>query len=260
MDKETRQAKSNDPVHGLCQLCHEIKSLCSSHIIPNLFFRRTKEPAQAIYFFTDGEGKIKKGQETWQEYLLCKKCEDQFGSYETYINQMLYYPDKVKVKITNSPHKQGFHGLNFRILKLFQLSILWRASISTQNEFARINLTYQQNEELRKILYHEKACQAGKYWCEMIVHENKNKYFPTRADVIIPPFVREDNGKLLFIFIFGGYAWIFHLQEKHFSPQKKKQLRRGSLFITKQDISEIPAIRSLIEKATRQGLFKENII
>ena len=243
------------PVIATCRLCQKSKRLHNSHIIPNSFFKRLKTNGRAIVFKTDYRGSREHSQETWQEYLLCYDCEQIFQRYEWYVSQLLYYPRRINVVVKNTKSTRGFIGIDYQQLKQFQLSILWRASIAYHKCYEWVQLKPEQLEELRVILCYKKYCPPGKYWCEMSTYYDDENKLQESTQFICNPTCQLIKDELRFIFIFGGYIWTFHVSEKTLQPRIINSLKKGKLFITKQNMWEIPVLNDPIMTAAEKGLF-----
>ncbi|MFC3414342.1 hypothetical protein [Algoriphagus hitonicola] len=99
----------------------------------------------------------------FESNLLCKNCDNSIlGGYERYGANSLYSP-----KIKNGPIVEGLvdtHGnrafkvsnIDYVKFKLFLLSILWRASISSHIFFSEVNLGPHE-EKIRKMILDHNA-------------------------------------------------------------------------------------------------------
>ena len=110
-----------------CRLCHTLGELMHSHVISRLMFRRMSQLAsETPHRFdpiggTDQPGHLK-------EYMLCQKCEKQFGSYEQIAGPFLAKLNGFR----QQAHTQSIHqsSLDYRNIKLFFLSVIWRCAIA----------------------------------------------------------------------------------------------------------------------------------
>ena len=109
-----------------CRLCHTLGELMHSHVISRLMFRRMSQLAsETPHRFdpiggTDQPGHLK-------EYMLCQKCEKQFGSYEQIAGPFLAKLNGFR----QQAHTQSIHqsSLDYRNIKLFFLSVIWRCAV-----------------------------------------------------------------------------------------------------------------------------------
>lgn len=138
-------------IEGKCRLCGELKPLCDkSHIIPNWMYRRIKGSAKAMEKFslTRLDGKLQLPQSgEWEGGILCQTCDGGIiSSYEKYAQAVLY-PKGVK------QHERIYEGVDYTLIKLFFLSILWRASISSRQFFHNVHLDIEHQEKLRAMIH-----------------------------------------------------------------------------------------------------------
>lgn len=151
----------------ICNLCLDEKDALQkeSHIIPKLFFRHIrKEQGEKVKKFTSQdvkEGTSENGEIAPEEYehdILCSDCDQGIlnEGYEDYSAKCLNdrnLSNSKKVNIEGrdciSPEKAEAGRV-----KLFFLSILWRASISGREVYEEIQLPEDQEEKLRKMIYY----------------------------------------------------------------------------------------------------------
>jgi hypothetical protein len=187
---------------GNCKLCQEDKQLMHSHILPEFFYEPTyDEQHKFISISSHPLQKTKPFQKGFREYLLCEKCEGQFGSYESYAATILrktgdkFDPNDRVVKIPN---------FDYRGFKLFGLSVIWRCHISRLHFFSAVKLG-SHAEKIRKLLVTENPGKPSEY-CFAVIKIVGSK----RADTVIhsPEKIRfqEHNGYFLPAY---GYEWIF---------------------------------------------------
>jgi hypothetical protein len=101
--------------------------------------------------------------------ILCVECEPKFGSWDTYGFELLSAP-KVPSPLKNpagEPMAFELRKVNYDLLTLFLLSVLWRAAVTTVSFFAPAKLGPYE-ERIREFLWantapepHEYAVQLG---------------------------------------------------------------------------------------------------
>jgi len=129
-----------------CKMCFQDNPLIDAHIIPASFYRYLKRgdtrPLE-IHTNVKGEYKRKSHIGIYDKNILCKDCEEIFQRCDEYAQRILPPDFKENNYITdNSGKKVGYkmENVNYNLLKMFFISLLWRASISTRKEFSRINI------------------------------------------------------------------------------------------------------------------------
>ncbi|MEZ8393695.1 hypothetical protein AB4252_06835 [Vibrio cyclitrophicus] len=124
-----------------CKLCGEDSALQKSHIIPKSYLRGLKKGCgQLVSVVCDETTAPKKINSDPKEKLLCRNCE-QFLSdnYEKYGTRLFTSSRGVK----KARNYVEFNGFKYTEYYLFLISILWRASVSSLDEFSSVQLQEQ---------------------------------------------------------------------------------------------------------------------
>ena len=145
----------------ICRLCRKLATLRHSHILPEFFYSSVYDDLHRTMLVSSSE-KEKLIQKGVREYLLCQECETKLSRYEG-------YAIKVIQNIQNFEHDSNgsfifSNDIDYKPLKLFQLSILWRGSVSTNQMFANVNLG-KHEERVRMMLAQENPGKAADYGC-----------------------------------------------------------------------------------------------
>lgn len=205
----TRKAKKikQDNV-GVCALCREQEKLCLSHIIPEFLFASIYDEKHTFHSLsTSKDSKYKRLQIGVRERLLCRKCEQLFSKYERYARGILYGGEQIQVP------KKVQHGfvvmVDYKKFKLFQLSLIWRAGISTVLAFTDIKLGGHE-DRLREMLLKEIPGDSEEYGCLLAWPTTYRNIF----DESIMYLEKLDfNGSEAYLFVFGGMFWLFVLSQ-----------------------------------------------
>lgn len=74
--------------------------------------------------------------------ILCEICEPLFGVWDNYAQQLLGLEPKGSSPIMNQGDIYGYEiqKYNYELLKLFFISLLWRASVSKHIFYSKVNL------------------------------------------------------------------------------------------------------------------------
>ncbi len=128
-----------------CKFCGNESKLIDAHVIPAGFFRRiNRQGKKALEMLTNREGEHKKRapKGVYDKTIVCKKCESIWQEWDTYAQQLLAdTPLNGRARyIGNKQICYVVDNYDYRRLKLFFISVLWRASVSSQNFFSRISL------------------------------------------------------------------------------------------------------------------------
>lgn len=127
----------------ICKFCQQEKKLIKAHVIPESFFRRLRDGENPPRLLTAKEGIYPKraSKGVYDPNILCIDCERQFGDWDNYGQKFLAEEPIGEPKVIGSkivgyevPH------YNYPELKLFFISLVWRASVSTHPFYERIRL------------------------------------------------------------------------------------------------------------------------
>ena len=118
-----------------CRGCSQDKKLVKSHIIPESFFkglRGEKETAKILANRKDFHPK-KSPIGVYDPEILCKDCEAVFQKYDDYGHNLLIKNEASLEKLIHHGRLVGYRAdnIDYNLLKLFFISVLWRASISS---------------------------------------------------------------------------------------------------------------------------------
>lgn len=145
---------------GICAMCQQTKKFVDAHIIPRAFFEFMRPPklkSEPFRVLTNRKGEQNSISRTgiYDNRLLCLDCEKRFHKYDDYGQMVLLRG----VSSGTSRDKKGkvlgyqVDGVDYKTLKIFFLSVLWRASKSLR--VPRLNLGDQYNTALRNIIMTE---------------------------------------------------------------------------------------------------------
>jgi len=238
-----------------CHLCLEEKVLCKSHIYPEYMYKHCYDDNHSyIEFNADEHSFNKKRRKGLYEKLFCRGCEDIFKRYEDYAKSIIYDDLKPAIKLKRTPYSTTDY--NYTVFKLFILSLLWRASISSLDTFKLARLG-KYEEELREILHRGLETNVDNYPCVLYQMHIRHKLSDGIFMEIYPRKTKHDGRTIyqfivdgLFIFIGVGVCSIkTFLQGSSVSPEN---LRVGYDELTKLD-----EFLNTFDRLTRQDKFSE---
>ncbi len=140
-----------------CAFCDNEKPLCDSHIIPLGIWRLKDTGSGFLEVSTESHLKPKRINKGWFQKLLCLDCEGYFGKHFDDFGRNFFADADSWTPITLGPGATFFEIKNADSikLKLFVLSVLWRASVATQEPFADLKLLPRQEQRLKEMLLKE---------------------------------------------------------------------------------------------------------
>lgn len=136
---------------ALCRLCHKDRVLRESHIVPKFLYANLHNSKRQIMGI-NGRGSLgwKPLQDGAKEHLLCECCEQ-------HLNEHFEKPFR-ELWVKNCPLPDPWSAVdthwisvNYESFKLFHLSVLFRAGVSTLPTFAAVQLG-KHEEKLRRLL------------------------------------------------------------------------------------------------------------
>lgn len=180
-----------------------------SHIIPEWLYKPLYDKKHKFtQVYADPGQHHTYHQKGLREYLLCEKCEQQFSRYEDYGVRALHGEMGV------TAHREGaelhLKNLNYRTFKLLQLSILWRASVSTLPSFKDVKLGPHQ-ETLRRMLRDEDPGPSHKYGCLILIPWFEGEIV---NELIATPTYDKFDGMAIWRFVFAGMAWLYAVSNR----------------------------------------------
>jgi hypothetical protein len=139
-----------------CKGCHRDVKLIKAHAIPEAFFvglRNDQDPPRVI---TDTKGVFPKKAPigVYDNGILCRDCEDMFQIVDDYGQHLLLKEEENHIELFHNGNVAGYkvEQVDYKLLKLFALSVLWRASISTQPFYAKVTLGPYE-EEIKELIW-----------------------------------------------------------------------------------------------------------
>ncbi len=227
----------------VCKLCGAVGALCVSHIVPDFYLRSMlwKRPTgsagqpQPFTFMMSSrpdrpDGLKQRGH--WEkivgltERLLCPACEARFQVYEVYARNLLYGNAAGPLKklplgasVSGLPVGATFGhlldvrqvaGVDYRKLRLFQLSLLWRASVASGSYFEDFSIGNTDEAIVREMLHCENPGEETNYCCVMIDLQHKGR----GCEDFLPQPQRQRDPRTkhyFYAFVLGGYYFNFHV-------------------------------------------------
>jgi len=151
----------------------------------------------------DAEEKIRYAQQGEKEELLCASCEQHINDFEKHVNRVFFH--KFAYEPTEQPGEGLIVELDYTKFKLFQLSVLWRASVSTLPTYAQVNLGPHE-EQIRQMIINRTPGPPHQYGCVVTGLETGTDI---PFDLILQPRRGRWDGHVAYRFVFGHCIWIY---------------------------------------------------
>lgn len=124
-----------------CKFCLKEKPLIKAHIIPEGFFRRLRNGQAPPRLVTSNEYPKRAPIGVYDTTILCADCERLFGDWDDHAQQIMSeLPIGEPLKSEDKTVAYKISDFNYNKFKLFFISLAWRASVSSQPFYRRINL------------------------------------------------------------------------------------------------------------------------
>lgn len=186
---------------GICQLCGGTRELSFSHIFPEFFYESNYDEQHRFVSVTSHPmHRPRSTQKGFREHLLCAQCETQFARYESYAATLLRLADAA----SSTPGGIALHDVDFKTLRLFGLSLLWRMHVSRLHTFRTVDLG-PHAEKIRSMLQREEPGEPHEYGFALI----KVTGLDTEGEIMIGPVPVRYHGARAYHFMARGYRWVF---------------------------------------------------
>jgi hypothetical protein len=120
-----------------CPFCTKPGEKVRAHIIPEAFFRDISEEGHVLRQREIGNHPKRIPVGIYDENVWCKSCENKFSHLDNYAIAILREPLE---KFIALPHAYELEIEKPESIKLFFISLLWRASISRQRVFEQVSI------------------------------------------------------------------------------------------------------------------------
>ena len=205
MSKRICRIKQGSVVDPSCRLCHKVRDLRKSHIIPEFLYRplyNSKGHVMGINGRCNrGWKPVQKGE---REPLFCESCEQYFNEYF----EKPFHAQWVAAKLLpNLWHNDDVYWatVDYSSFKLFHLSVLFRASVTSLPTFAKVSLGPHE-EKLRQLTLKRDAAEPHQYPVHgvVVVHPETHGIVPV---VWSRPARSSYDGHRCYGTLYGGVQW-----------------------------------------------------
>jgi len=231
-----------------CELCRQTKKLCRSHILPDFLYSEVyDESGKKMIVRSAIDHSEKFRQSGYWEWLLCGECESRTGEWDRYAANVL----KGNVQLEGRREGAVVHlsGIDYAKFKLFQLSVVWRASIAKGEFFKRVILGPHE-EVMRSMLLTGDPGPHTQYPCLItsLIMEGA-----PATGVIVEPTEGRLYGHRTYRFVFGGLLWVFIVTRQQVNPIPGYLLERGEISILVRDAMEFEYLTDLMARVIAPG-------
>ena len=188
-----------------CRLCKKDRPLRKSHVFPEWLYKPLYDDNHRFFVLSTDKNK-KRGTRPKGIYerLLCHECEQRFSKWEGYARDVFY---DLSLKVVEDNRAFVFSGLQYTPFKLFQMSLIWRASITSRPEVHRIDLGHH-TERLRKMLLEDHPGEVYEYGSILMLPALSQELM---QQFVYPPesLPTKIDGHSAYRAVFGGLFWLY---------------------------------------------------
>ena len=215
-----------------CRLCREDKELVNSHVIPQALHKDFQgEGASEIY--SRHQLYPKRSQTGVYGKFVCHKCEDSFGQYDEY---GVGFVRKYKDKRAGEPLSGSLiaSDVDYKKLKLWLMSILWRADACDNDMYKIVSLGEKwRNDLTRRIKNDSPGCVDDYAVMASLFHDEKHFGVENIGQSYMsdPKRFRHLCVNFYKFYIYGGFTFIIKVDQQK-TPNELRQclLRKGEPF------------------------------
>lgn len=195
-----------------CKLCGCDKKLVDAHIIPRSFHEPLKQGGQTPIIITSNPGVYPKQSHigVYDKEIVCEVCEKIFSPWDDYGNKFLTQEFEEARYIGCSGERLAYNlgPCNYDNLKLFFLSVLWRAGVSKQQLFNKVQLGPYE-EKLRQVILSKEAGRVADFSVALSKFDA-----PANETGILNPDRTKYEGVIHYRLYLGGYMAIIKVSSQ----------------------------------------------
>lgn len=224
-----------------CKLCGNDNKLLKSHIIPEHVFSDVYDKKHRFKGI-EADGNSKFEQKGLREELLCRNCEQLLSrKYEHYFAKFWYQKRKVP-NVVNSDYVD-INRIDYLKFKLYHLSILYRASVSSLPTFSNVSLGPHE-AKIRDMLLNAEDNTNYHIFGVLILDEKGRPM----TKLIIPPQRKYYGGHTAYETIFGGCAWYVKISSHRSKDIEQISLKKyGTMSLVTERYESFKSIQDVSE-------------
>lgn len=236
---------------GKCLLCDLEKELCNSHAIGDSIFRKAfKQDSGKGVMISADDSNACYTSDSFASPQLCKKCEKDLNEkYEKYGLSFLRGRIEKPIRSSLGVH---FKHVDHHILRMYFLSIYWRAASSNHSGYSKVRSTEAIHRHIKSALKGEGKVIASRCSVQLFRIIDSKYCIPdeTIKSIIAAPYCANAEevkvrGYISFHFIFEGF--LIEINFGNFSFKKRKAYgflsdKHCPLVVPYKEIDDLPVI------------------
>ncbi len=204
----------------ICKLCDQPKKLIKAHIIPKWAIEYIKE--ENHLFQIAGGTKSQKVQDGYKDpNILCSDCDNKrLGPYDRYAKEFFAqdFQKQIKRGIASSGREVAhipIAQIDYAKLKIFLLSVLWRASISSLSQFSTIQLG-KYEDSIKGMILSKRIADEDLYQIMLATWEPPKVGMGYEKSILYPRKTKR-GGLKCYSIIMAGFEVIIKVGQAHTS-------------------------------------------
>ncbi|MDD9900885.1 MAG: hypothetical protein OXT65_07895 [Alphaproteobacteria bacterium] len=171
---------------GQCKLCSKTKKLIKAHMIPEWCFKHGSNPDENAIIATNdpmrrAETRSPGSVGIYDKNILCEACDGSFSEWEQHFKEEFFQKFLTFSSQEPPPLEHPIilsQGFSQEKLKLFFISLLWRASISKHSFYRRVNCGIKHETKLKEMLIKNNAGDPSEFsvWAKYYADKDKISY------------------------------------------------------------------------------------
>lgn len=203
----------------ICKLCGLEKKLIKAHIIPRQLYGPIREASNGESPRVYGVGTGKKSQQSqsgiYDTDILCGECDGNLiGPWDNYGQTLLLSspsPENYIVDDAGKPAGYKIETFDYNQLKLFFMSILWRAAITSDSFFAQVQLGSWE-DKLKKMILAQDPGSENDFSVVLFKYEGDG------SEIMQNPTKQKQDGVNYYRFRFPKYGFLIKVDQRNFPP------------------------------------------
>ncbi|HEY9824774.1 MAG TPA: hypothetical protein V6D19_04950 [Stenomitos sp.] len=209
---------------SICRLCGLEKELIKAHIIPRQLYTLIREAsideppgAQSPWIYVAGMEQARDQCQSgiYDPSILCGECDHYLGEWDNYGQTFLLNPSFLGNHLFDNAGRLTAYKIaefDYKQLKLFFMSILWRAEITNHQFFSQIKLVPWE-EKLRKMLLAQDPGNENDFSVVLF------KYEGALSEIMQNPTKHKQDGVNYYRFRFPKYGFLIKVDQRSFHPE-----------------------------------------
>ncbi len=216
-----------------CKLCGQTANLVKSHVIPQALHKDILPDDDVMKLYSLGQDYGKRSSTGIYGQFLCQCCENYFDSYDDYgVKFVRKYADGEAGKPLLGSFEKGFTAdVDYTKLKLWVLSMLWRADACDHEFFKLIELGDEWRKNLTAMLKSQSPGSADDFAVTATVYdEDIGQHFLSQS---IPARIKVDNNyrRSYRFYVYRGFRFVIKVDQRKQLPELEPlTLREGEPF------------------------------